>query len=59
MSSDPLEPQLDVFLQHDASNVGVIDRTESSTKWIEFRDVLATHMWNAWKEGISSKCNVP
>jgi hypothetical protein len=49
MSSDPLEPQLDAFLLHDASNVGVIDRTESSSKWTEFRDVLATYMWNTWK----------
>lgn len=50
MPSDPLEPQLDAFLQHDGNNnVGLVDRTESSAEWNEFRDVLATRMWNAWK----------
>uniref|UniRef100_A0A0A9GA85 DDE Tnp4 domain-containing protein n=1 Tax=Arundo donax TaxID=35708 RepID=A0A0A9GA85_ARUDO len=48
MSSDPFEPQLEAFLQLEGNNIGVIDCTESSTEWTEFRDGPATRMWDAW-----------
>jgi len=47
MSADPFEPQVDAFLEHEGNTLGVIDRTESSTEWTEFRDVLASMMWDA------------
>ena len=47
MSADPFEPQVDAFLEHEGNTLGVIDRTELSTEWTEFRDVLASMMWDA------------
>ena len=49
MSADPFEPQVDAFLEHEGNTLGVIDRTELSTEWMEFRDVLASMMWDARK----------
>ncbi|KAL6638019.1 hypothetical protein ACP70R_025591 [Stipagrostis hirtigluma subsp. patula] len=48
MTSDPLEPHLDAFLENQGNSIGVIDRTESSAEWTEFRDALATSMWDSW-----------
>jgi len=49
MSADPFEPQVDAFLEHEGNTLGVIDRTKLSTEWMEFRDVLASMMWDARK----------
>jgi hypothetical protein len=49
MSSDPIEPELEAFLEPEGSNNDLIHTTEASSEWSEFRDDLACRMWNAWK----------
>ena len=49
MRDDPLESQVDAFLEQEGRNIDAIDRTESSVEWTEFRDVLASKTWDAWK----------
>ena len=49
MGSDALETELEDFLQHEGTNVGIVDSTESSAEWTEFRDSLAATMWQAWQ----------
>lgn len=52
MRTDPLESQLEDLLEseeHEGHNLGIIDRTESSAEWTNFRDSLATKMWMSWQ----------
>jgi len=53
MNQHSFEPQVNAFLEHEGNTLGVIDHTKSSTEWTEFRDVLASMMWDAWK----AKCH--
>ena len=54
-SSDPLEQELDSFMEEQEVNEDTIQATETSSQWNNWRDQLADEMWNAWRERRQSR----
>jgi len=54
-SSDPLEQELDSFMEEQEVNEDTIQATETSSQWNNWRDQLADEMWNAWRARRQSR----